>query len=50
MRALVAELIGTFALVSGDLHARWIYLLAPLVGATVGGFASQFVRREPVAA
>ena len=24
------------ALVSGDLHALWIYLLAPVVGATVG--------------
>jgi aquaporin NIP len=38
------------ALVSGDLHALWIYLLAPLVGAAVGAFAYQFVRREPVAA
>jgi len=38
------------ALVSGDLHALWVYLLAPLVGAAVGGFAYQFVRREPAAA
>ena len=38
------------ALVSGDLHALWLYLLAPLVGAAVGGFAYQFVRREAVAA
>jgi aquaporin NIP len=38
------------ALVSGDLHALWIYLLAPLVGAALGGFAYQFVRREAVAA
>jgi MIP family channel proteins len=38
------------ALVSGDLHALWVYLLAPLVGAAVGGFAYQFVRREAVAA
>ena len=32
------------ALVSGDLHALWIYLLAPVVGATVGAVAYQFVR------
>ena len=32
------------AIVSGDLHALWIYLLAPLVGATVGAIAYQFVR------
>jgi MIP family channel proteins len=38
------------ALVSGDLHALWVYLFAPLVGAAVGGFAYQFVRREPMAA
>jgi MIP family channel proteins len=34
------------AVVSGDLHALWIYLLAPLLGAAAGGFAYQFVRRE----
>jgi aquaporin NIP len=33
-------------LVTGDLHAIWIYLLAPLVGAAVGGVAYQFVRDE----
>jgi MIP family channel proteins len=38
------------ALVSGDLHALWIYLLAPFVGAAVGGFAYQFVRRETISA
>jgi aquaporin NIP len=38
------------ALVSGDLHALWVYLLAPLVGAAIGGFAYQFVRREEVRA
>src|SRR5579864_3929295 len=38
------------ALVSGDLHALWVYLLAPLVGAAIGGFAYQFVRREAVTA
>jgi MIP family channel proteins len=32
--------------VSGDLHAIWIYLLAPLAGATIGGLAYQFVRGE----
>ena len=32
------------ALVSGDLHALWIYLLAPVVGATVGAVTYQFVR------
>jgi MIP family channel proteins len=34
------------ALVSGDLHAIWIYIAAPLVGAAVGGLAYQFVRGE----
>ena len=34
------------ALVSGDLHALWIYLLAPLLGAAVGAVAYQFVRGE----
>jgi MIP family channel proteins len=33
-------------IVSGDLHAIWIYLLAPVVGATAGGLAYQFVRGE----
>jgi MIP family channel proteins len=32
------------AIVSGDLHALWIYLLAPLIGAAVGAVAYQFVR------
>ena len=35
------------ALVSGDVQALWIYLLAPLVGASLGGLAYQFVRGEP---
>jgi aquaporin NIP len=35
------------AVVSGDLHALWLYLTAPLVGAALGGFAYQFVRGEP---
>jgi len=34
------------AVVSGDLHALWLYLLAPLAGATVGGIAYQFIRGE----
>ena len=34
------------ALVSGDLHAIWVYLLAPVAGATLGGLAYQFVRGE----
>jgi MIP family channel proteins len=34
------------AIVSGDVHALWLYILAPLVGATVGGLAYQFVRGE----
>jgi aquaporin NIP len=33
-------------LVSGDLHDIWVYLLAPLVGAALGGLAYQFVRGE----
>ena len=32
------------AFISGDLHALCIYLLAPILGATVGAFAYQFVR------
>ncbi len=38
------------ALVSGELHALWIYLLAPLVGASLGALAYQFIRGEPTAA
>ena len=38
------------ALVSGDVHALWVYLAAPLVGAAIGGIAYQFVRHEPVTA
>jgi len=34
------------AVVSGDLHALWLYLTAPLVGAALGAFAYQFVRGE----
>ena len=34
------------ALVSGNLHALWIYLLAPVIGTALGGLAYQFVRGE----
>ena len=34
------------AIVSGDLHAIWIYLLAPLVGAALGALTYQFIRGE----
>jgi MIP family channel proteins len=35
------------ALVNGDLHALWLYVLAPLVGAALGALAYQFIRGEP---
>jgi glycerol uptake facilitator-like aquaporin len=35
---LTARAIGR-AIVRGDLHALWIYLLAPVVGATLGAIA-----------
>jgi aquaporin NIP len=34
------------ALVSGDLHSLWLYILAPLTGASLGALAYQFVRGE----
>jgi len=34
------------AFVSGDLHALWLYIAAPLLGAALGAFAYQFVRGE----
>jgi aquaporin NIP len=34
------------AVVSGELHALWLYILAPIVGASLGGVAYQFVRGE----
>jgi aquaporin NIP len=37
------------AFVSGDLHALWLYIIAPVIGASLGGFAYQFVRGEGVA-
>jgi glycerol uptake facilitator-like aquaporin len=37
------------ALVSGDLHALWLYLVAPPVGAVLGALAYQYVRAESAA-
>ena len=34
------------ALASGNFHALWLYVVAPLLGAALGGFAYQFVRGE----
>jgi aquaporin NIP len=34
------------ALVSGDLHALWLYIAAPLAGAALGALAYQLVRSE----
>jgi aquaporin NIP len=38
------------ALVSGDLHALWLYVVAPLVGAALGALAYQLIRSEPATA
>jgi glycerol uptake facilitator-like aquaporin len=34
------------ALVSGDLHALWLYIVAPVLGASVGAILYQVVRVE----
>jgi aquaporin NIP len=34
------------ALIAENLHALWLYIVAPLVGAALGGLAYQFVRGE----
>ena len=34
------------ALVSGDLHALWLYLVAPPLGALLGALAYQYLRAE----
>jgi aquaporin NIP len=36
------------AIIAGDLHAIWIYLLAPLVGASLAAVVYTFVRGEPL--
>ena len=38
------------AVVSGDLHALWLYIVAPVIGAAIGAVLYQFVRAEPTAA
>jgi MIP family channel proteins len=38
------------AIVSGDLHALWIYMVAPVLGAALGALAYQLVRGEPASA
>ncbi len=35
------------ALVSGDLHALWLYIVAPLTGAALGALVYQLIRGEP---
>jgi MIP family channel proteins len=35
------------AVVSGDLHALWLYIVAPLAGAALGALSYQLVRSEP---
>jgi aquaporin NIP len=38
------------ALVSGNLHALWLYILAPILGTSLGALAYQFVRGEAATA
>jgi aquaporin NIP len=35
------------ALVAGDLHALWLYIVAPIIGTSLGALIYQFVRGEP---
>ncbi|HEY2741623.1 MAG TPA: MIP family channel protein [Gaiellaceae bacterium] len=35
-------------IVAGDLHAIWIYLLAPIVGAAIAALTYTFIRGEPI--
>ena len=35
------------AIVSGDLHALWLYIVAPVLGASLGAPAYQLIRGEP---
>jgi glycerol uptake facilitator-like aquaporin len=34
------------AFVSGDLHALWLYIVAPIAGATLAALTYRFVRGE----
>ena len=36
------------AFVSGDLDSLWIYIVAPVIGASIGALLYQFVRGEAV--
>ncbi len=36
------------ALVSGDLHALWLYIVAPVVGASIGALLYTFVRADDI--
>ena len=38
------------AIVSGDLHALWLYILAPIIGASLAAVTYQFIRDEPTRA
>jgi aquaporin NIP len=35
------------ALVSGNLHALWLYIIAPILGTSLGALTYQFIRGEP---
>ena len=35
------------ALVSGELHALWLYIAAPLAGAALGALVYEFIRADP---
>jgi len=35
------------ALVSGNLHALWLYIVAPIIGASLGALTYQLIRGEP---
>jgi MIP family channel proteins len=35
------------AVVSGNLHALWLYILAPILGASLGALTYQLIRGEP---
>ena len=35
------------AVVGGDLHALWLYIAAPLAGASLGAVTYQYIRSEP---